>query len=83
MKKVKRVWKVKRVKKTKGNRVGRVKKVGGKDTVPVSMADLERGYLTHFCADGGTGCGMEATAFIAKARAVECAEVLDFLAKGL
>lgn len=52
-----------------------------REQVPVSPADLERGYLAYFCANGGTGCDMEASALIAKARAVECAAVLDFLAK--
>lgn len=54
----------------------------GRERVTVSRADLERGYLVYFCANGGTGCDMEASALIAKARAVECAAVLDFLAGG-
>lgn len=52
----------------------------GRELVAVSRADLERGYLAYFCANGGTGCDMGASALIAKARAVECAAVLDFLA---
>lgn len=52
----------------------------GHRPVALSRADLERGYLTYFCAKGGTGCDMEASAFIAKTRALECAAVLDFLA---
>lgn len=51
-----------------------------RELVAVSCADLERGYLTYFCAKGGTGCDMEASALIAKGRAIECAAVLDFLA---
>lgn len=54
----------------------------GRELVAVSRADLERGYLAYFCANGGTGCDMEASAIIAKARAVECAAVLDFLVGG-
>lgn len=53
-----------------------------RELVAVSRADLERGYLAYFCANGGTGCDMEASAYIAKARAIECAAVLDFLAGG-
>lgn len=52
----------------------------GRELVAVSRADLERGYLAYFCANGGTGCDMGASALIAHARAVECAAVLDFLA---
>lgn len=52
--------------------------------VPVSLADLERAYLALFAA-GGAGFGADAegmrlASLMAKARAVECGAVMDFLA---
>lgn len=54
--------------------------------VPVSLADLERAFLALHAAEGaGLGAdaeGMRCASFMAKARAVECAAVMDFLTAG-
>lgn len=54
--------------------------------VAVSRADVEAGFMARFAARGmGTGTdpeGMEAARAVCRARAAECAEVLDWLARG-
>ena len=49
--------------------------------VSISRADLERGYLVYFASVGGITDDMELCAYEAKARAIECAAVLDYLTK--